>query len=99
MNRKYLPMVLMLLAGAVTCVITLVRHYELLRALVVLFIVLLLFYLIGCGIKWMLDSFDAQNEQNSLQEGEVIEKEKPEDEEAEGAENAQEASGADRQDE
>lgn len=80
MNRKYLPMVLMLLAGAITCVITLVRHYEQLRALVVLFIVLLVFYLIGCAIVWMLNSFDAQNEKSSLHEGEVIEKEKPEDE-------------------
>lgn len=86
MNRKYLPMVLMLLAGAITCVITLVRHYEQLRALVVLFIVLLVFYLIGCAIVWMLNSFDAQNEKSSLHEGEVIEKEKPEDDEESSAE-------------
>lgn len=75
MNRNNFPLVLMLVAGAVTCVINLIRQYPMPGQLVVLFVVLVVFYLLGCIIKWTLDLFDAQNEKKAAEEGEVIEKE------------------------
>ena len=83
MNRKNLPLFLMLTAGAVTCVITFIEQYTMAEKLVALFIVLLIFYLLGSIMKWTLDFFDKQNEERLREEGEVIEKE------AEDTENAE----------
>ena len=75
MDRKNLPLILMLTAGAITCVINLIRHYSVISQLIVLLIVLILFYVLGSAIKWTLDYFDAQIEQLFSNEGDVIEKE------------------------
>lgn len=75
MYRKNLPLLLMLTAGAVTCIITFIRKYSMLEKLVMLFVVMLIFFLLGSVLKWTLDYFDAQNEKHRLEEGEVIEKE------------------------
>lgn len=75
MNRKNLPLILMLTAGAVTCIITFIRHYDTVAKLVCLLAVLALFYLLGSILKWTLDYFDRQNEKKRQEEGEVIEKE------------------------
>ena len=75
MNRNNLPLVLMLVAGAITCVVNLIRGYAMLNQLTALFIVLVLFYILGSVFKWTLDYFDRQNEQKAAEEGEVIEKE------------------------
>ncbi len=77
MNRKNLPLLLMLTAGAVTCIITYIMDYSMVTKLVSLFLVLVLFYVLGSILKWTLDSFDRQNE-------EKMEKEKAEAEGAEG---------------
>ena len=75
MNRNNLPLVLMLVAGVITCVVNLVRGYSTLSQLTALLVVLVLFYLLGSILKWTLDYFDKQNEQKAAEEGEVIEKE------------------------
>lgn len=80
MNRKSLPLILMLVAGAVTCIITYVMNYSVLAKLVSLLIVLLIFFFLGSVLKWTLDYFDSQNEKKALEEGEVIEKESVSDE-------------------
>lgn len=80
MNRKNLPLILMLAAGAVTCVINLIRQYSMLDQLIVLFVVLVVFYILGCVLKWTLDLFDRQNEEKTPEEGEVVEKEAGQDE-------------------
>ena len=84
MNRNNLPMILMLVAGAATCIITLIQQYSILKSLVSLFIVLVVFFFLGSVMKWTLDYFDRENEKRAQEEGEVIEKE------AEGEEGAQE---------
>ena len=84
MNRKILPLLLMLIAAAVTSIITFINHYSTLAKLVSLFVVMLIFYVLGSVLKWTLDYFDAQNEKRLQEEGEVIEKE------VEGQEGAQE---------
>lgn len=78
MNRRYLPLLLMLVAGAVTSIITFVRDYTILQKLIALLAVLLIFYGFGSLIKWMLNLFDEQNQKAALDEGEVIEKDKAE---------------------
>lgn len=75
MNRKNLPLLLMLTAAAVTSIITFIQQYTMLEKLVSLFVVMLIFYALGSVLKWTLDYFDAQNEKRRLEEGEVIEKE------------------------
>jgi energy-coupling factor transporter transmembrane protein EcfT len=75
MDRKNLPLLLMLVTGIVTCVITFIEKYTMIAKLVSLFVVLLLFYVLGSVLKWTLDFFDRQNEEKLKEEGEVIEKE------------------------
>ena len=88
MNRKNLPMVLMLLAGAITCIITFIRAYAMVERLGILLGVLVLFYLLGSILVWTLNYFDMQNEKKRKEEGEVIEKEA--EETAEGREETAE---------
>ena len=88
MNRKNMPLLLMLGAAAVTSILTYVMHYTILQKLIALLVVLLIFYVLGSTLRWVLDTFEAQNEKAALDEGEVIEKddgetvEMPEGEEA-----------------
>ena len=70
-----MPLLLMLTAGAVTCIITYIEKYTMVEKLVSLFLVLLIFYILGSIMKWTLDYFDRQNEERLMEEGEVIEKE------------------------
>lgn len=75
MNRKMLPLVLMLTAGAFTAIMTFVFQYPLKKKLLLLLIVLFVFYFLGSLMKWFLDYFEKQNESKAKEEGEVIEKE------------------------
>ncbi len=70
-----MPLLLMLTAGAVTCVITYVEKYTMFEKLVALFVVLVIFFVLGSVLKWTLDFFEKQNEERLKEEGEVIEKE------------------------
>ena len=63
MDRKNIPLLLMLTAGGITCIITFVMKFSVLAKLVSLFFVLLVFYVLGSALKWALDSFDRQNEE------------------------------------
>lgn len=75
MDRRKLPLVLMLLAGGMTAVIAYFKNFSLLNTLIALFAVMVLFCFIGSVIKYVLDSFDKANENKVSDEGEVIEKE------------------------
>ena len=92
MNRKNLPLVLMLLAGAITCIITFISDYAMVERLGILLGVLVLFYLLGSILVWTLNYFEMQNEQKRKEEGEVIEKEAAEADE--GREETAEERGA-----
>ena len=61
MNRKNMPLLLMLIAGACTWIVA-------------LFTVMLLFYCLGSVIRLLLDRFDRQNEEKAKQEQEEKEK-------------------------
>ncbi|MBQ7955838.1 MAG: hypothetical protein IJ282_08805 [Lachnospiraceae bacterium] len=87
MNRKSIPLVLMLLAGAVTCIITFVKKYSVIDKLVALLVVLVIFLILGNVLRYTLDYFDKVNEKKALEEGEVIEKENESEEDAESKED------------
>lgn len=91
MNRKNLPLLLMLTAGAVVCVITFINKYSVPAKLTSLLAVLIIFYLLGNILKWTLDRFDRQNEEKLMEEGEVIEKEAEETEQPDNEDNRDEA--------
>ena len=63
MNRKNIPLILMLVAGAVTCIKNLIQNLSILGQTASLLIVLVIFYFLGSVLKWTLDYFDKQNEE------------------------------------
>ena len=63
MNRKNLPSLFMLTAGAIMCIITYVMKFSVLAKLVSLLCVMVLFGIMGGVLKWTLDYFDRQNEE------------------------------------
>lgn len=83
MNRRSLPFVLMLFAGAVTCIITFVRQYSIIDKLVALLVVMVIFLGLGTVLRLTLDYFDKENAKKALEEGEVIEKENESEEKTE----------------
>lgn len=88
-----MPLLLMLIAGACTCIITLVRSYSVLASLVALFAVMLLFYCLGSAIRLLLDRFDRQNEEKAKQEQETKAEEAAATEEDAGQKGVSESNG------
>lgn len=74
MNRKNLPLLMMLTAGVIMCIVSYVQNFTILAKLVSLFVVFVVFYLLGNVLVWTLNYFDRQNEERLKEEGEVIEK-------------------------
>lgn len=72
---------LMLLAGAIACIIMYGSHYDTMEMLLILLAVLLIFYAAGYLIQKQVVSFmkqiQEQEEEKAEKEGEVIEKEIP----------------------
>lgn len=75
MERKMIPLALMLVAGAICSIVCIVHGYDVFTMLLALFIVLLVFYVLGCVIKRVMEAFERENEERNKEEGEVIEKE------------------------
>ncbi len=70
MKRKLIPPFLMLFVGAIVSILMFMLDYETKTMMIVLLLVLISFYIIGCLLKWMLDSFDKHNkEQEAANEG------------------------------
>jgi predicted membrane protein len=75
MKRKQLPVFIMLLAGSIASILTAVMRYDLKSFLFIVLITLVIFYILGLLLKYVLDVIEAQNVKDSLDEGEVFEKE------------------------
>lgn len=54
MKEEFIPKVITLLAGAVVCIVCIVRNIDTLYSLKVLLITLIIFYIIGCIAKGIL---------------------------------------------
>ena len=80
MNKKLkvLPLYLMLIAGAVTSIITFMLHYEGKTALLILLGVLLFFYIVGYMFASLIDRFEKEQEElekaRMEEEGKVLAK-------------------------
>lgn len=61
MNRRVLPVLFMLISGAITCIATFVREYTVLEKLVILLLVMVVFGILGSVLQHILDYFDKQN--------------------------------------
>ena len=77
-RMKMFPLILMLVAGSITSVMTYYFQYEIKTALLVLLSVLLIFYLLGLLLINVIVSFDKKNEEErkakEQEEGIVLEK-------------------------
>lgn len=79
MNRRMLPLIFMLLSGAITCIATWIHGYSAVEKLVILLIVLLIFGTLGSILQRTINYFEKQNKKKQ----EEAEKEKAEQEKAE----------------
>ena len=100
MKTKGIPAVVMLLAGFVTCIIGIVQHMETDVFIKTLLAVLIIFYVLGCIVKLVLDNnfkeMDEPEEEESentegsdeeTSEGEAVEEESASTSEADQGEN------------
>lgn len=78
MNRKTLPLLLMLTAGAIAIIIAFFKEYTFLGMLFSVLIVMIVFFLLGVWIKSMLNYFDKQNAIKEQEESEVTKQEQDE---------------------
>ena len=76
MKTKHIPALVMLLGGAVACIVAYINHYSLGDMLAVLSISLMIFLVIGVAIKLIFDSFKLPEEETEKvdDDGEVVEK-------------------------
>ena len=75
MKRKQLPLLLMLIAGAITTLTVYFKGLGLKTMLIALLAAFVTFYFIGSLVEYILDSFDRKSAPEVSDEGEVIEKE------------------------
>ena len=90
MKTEFIPKFVMLLAGAIVCIICIVKHMDTTYSLEILLAVLLLFYLIGSIAKWVIEKVIISNrftkeksETRKIPEDLEEEKREPEDDETE----------------
>lgn len=55
MKTRRLPAIIMLIAGLITCIITIIKKFEVIDALTTLLMVLLSFYVIGVFVRIAVD--------------------------------------------
>jgi len=83
MKRKNLPLIIMLVAGAITSIITFRKGYELQEKLLMLLITLVVFYGLGCLLAGTMNYFDKVNQERRLEEEKAERLRKQESEEIE----------------
>ena len=83
-RMKMFPLIVMLVAGSFTSIMTYYFQYEIKTALLVLLSVLLVFYLLGLCLVNVIVSFDKKNEEERIakerEEGIVLEKDNTQEE-------------------
>ncbi|MBC8563048.1 hypothetical protein [Jutongia huaianensis] len=61
MKTEYIPKVITLLAGAVVCIISIVRHMDTTYSLEILLAALIIFYIIGCITRRIIEKVMTSN--------------------------------------
>lgn len=92
MNTKSVPAIIMLIAGFVACVAGIVSHMDVADFMKMLLIVLIVFYILGCIVKLLLDRNFPKMQEEETTDGEETEEEEEslENEEPETAETVEE---------
>ena len=70
MRTRYIPAGVMLIAGAVTCIVSIVQNQDIVKSLITLLVVLILFYVIGLVAKFFIENASNDSEEN-LEDGSV----------------------------
>lgn len=82
MNRKNIPVILMLSAGAIVGIVYFVKGQPIQKMLLAIIIVFVVFYGLGSLLENILNYFDKKNEERIKKEKEQEEKEQEEKEQA-----------------
>ncbi|MEE1078234.1 MAG: hypothetical protein UIC64_04195 [Agathobacter sp.] len=92
MKTNYIPAIIMLSAGAVNCIIGIMNHQELKEFTIQLLIVLIVFYIIGIFVKFIIDKNfqDMADITNSDESDDVYDEDTDEDTKDEILENIEE---------
>lgn len=70
MKTKTIPALIMLLAGAIASVAGIASRMEIVSFTKMLFIVLIVFYILGCIVKVILDKYFTETQEEETTEGE-----------------------------
>lgn len=73
MKTKTIPAIIMLLAGFIACLAGIYAHMEVADFMKMLFIVLLIFYILGCVVKVIIDKNFTEMQEEETTEGEGTE--------------------------
>lgn len=76
MRTKTIPAIVMLIGGAVACILGITNQYETTHFLKMIFVVLIVFYILGCIVKIILDKNLVQMEEKDTGGEEQPEEEK-----------------------
>ncbi len=68
MNRKNLPVIIMLVAGAIASITAFIKNWGISQKLFVLLLTLVVFYGLGVLLEKTLDYFDTVNERRQWEE-------------------------------
>ncbi len=69
MRTRYIPAGVMLIAGVVTCIISIIKEQDIIRSLSTLLIVLVLFYVIGLITKFFVEKILRDFKESKVVEG------------------------------
>lgn len=86
MRTRYIPAGVMLLAGAVTCIISIVQKKDIVKSLIILLVVLILFYIIGLIAKYLVEKILKDFKENEIDVIADVTEEEEEQVEAESSE-------------
>ena len=89
-KTRMIPLIVMLIAGALACVITYFKHYKLQSILATVLVVLFIFYIIGYIAMRILNKYTVIKEPSISDEGEIIEKQPEDTEEDENEDKSEE---------
>ena len=70
MKTKTIPAIIMLLAGFIACLAGINAHMEVAEFMKMLFIVLIIFYILGCIVKAIIDKNFAEMQEEETTDGE-----------------------------
>lgn len=65
MDSKYFPPFLMLMAGAIVCILSVINKFSLLKMLVVLLVAMFIFYELGRAVTKIIEIAKAEQEERS----------------------------------